>query len=319
MWGIIGTWRMALEGIEKAGMMLQEGADAGDAVETAVREVEDFPFYKSVGYGGLPNEEMEVELDAAYMDGDTLSIGAVAAIKDFANPVSIARRLSLERVNNLLTGDGAEKYAHKHGFERKNMLTDRAKIHYHNRLLEEKELKPYSGHDTVGMVCLDGKGKMTVATSTSGLFMKRKGRIGDSPISGSGFYVDSEVGGASATGLGEDVMKGCVSYEIVRLMREGKSPQEACETALEIFSGELKRRRGEAGDMSFVAMNNKGEWGAATNIENFSFVVSTQGHPPVVYLTKNIGGKCFHEPASREWMDDYMKTRTAPLERKNRG
>ena len=133
MWGIIATWRMAYEGIEKASEMLREGKDAGDAIETAVREVEDFPYYKSVGYGGLPNEEMEVELDAAYMDGDTLDIGAVAAIRDFANPVSIARRLSKEPVNNLLVGEGAEKYAHKEGFERKNMLTDRAKIHYRNR------------------------------------------------------------------------------------------------------------------------------------------------------------------------------------------
>ena len=136
MWGIIATWRMAYEGIEKASEMLREGKDAGDAIETAVREVEDFPYYKSVGYGGLPNEEMEVELDAAYMDGDTLDIGAVAAIRDFANPVSIARRLSKEPVNNLLVGEGAEKYAHKEGFERKNMLTDRAKIHYRNRKKE---------------------------------------------------------------------------------------------------------------------------------------------------------------------------------------
>ena len=151
MWGIIATWRMAYEGIEKASEMLKAGGDAGDAIETAVREVEDFPYYKSVGYGGLPNEEMEVELDAAYMDGDTLDIGAVAAIKDFANPVSIARRLSKEPVNNLLVGEGAEKFAHKEGFERKNMLTDRAKIHYRNRKKEiaQTEIKPYAGHDTV--------------------------------------------------------------------------------------------------------------------------------------------------------------------------
>ena len=93
MWGIIATWRMAVEGITKASEMLKNGGNAGDAIEVAVKEVEDFPYYKSVGYGGLPNEEMEVELDAAYMDGDTLDIGAVAAIKDFANPISIARRL----------------------------------------------------------------------------------------------------------------------------------------------------------------------------------------------------------------------------------
>ena len=231
MWGIIATWRMAVEGISKASQVLAEGGDAGDAIEIAVREVEDFPYYKSVGYGGLPNEEMEVELDAAFMDGDTLDIGAVAAIKDYANPVSIARRLSKEKVNNLLVGEGAEKFAHKEGFERKNMLTDRAKIHYRNRVKEVQalEIKPYSGHDTVGMVCLDTHGKMTSATSTSGLFMKKAGRVGDSPISGSGFYVDSKVGGASATGLGEDVMKGCVAYEIVRLMKDGMHPQAACE------------------------------------------------------------------------------------------
>lgn len=315
MWGIIATWRMAVEGITTASKMLKEGADAGDAIETAIREVEDFPYYKSVGYGGLPNEEMVVELDAAYMDGDTLDIGAIAAIKDFANPVSIAKRLSKEKVNNLLVGEGAEKFAHKEGFERKTMLADRAKIHYKNRLKEVKdlEIKPYSGHDTVGMVCLDSNGKMTSATSTSGLFMKKSGRVGDSPISGSGFYVDSKVGGASATGLGEDLMKGCVSYEIVRLMKEGMHPQEACEKAVNMFDLELKERRGKAGDMSLVAMNNKGEWGVATNIEGFSFAVATENEEPTVYLTKNVDGKCIHEVASQEWLDNYMQTRMAPL------
>lgn len=318
MWGIIATWRMAVEGITEADKMLKEGADAGDAIETAIKEVEDFPFYKSVGYGGLPNEEMEVELDAAYMDGDTLDIGAVAAIKDYANPISIARRLSHEKVNCMLVGEGAEKFAHKEGFERKNMLTDRAKIHYKNRVKEVKqqEISPYSGHDTVGMVCLDTHGKMTVATSTSGLFMKRKGRVGDSPISGSGFYVDSKIGGASATGLGEDLMKGCISYEIVRLMKEGKHPQEACEIAVNDLNKELIERRGKAGDLSLIAMNNKGEWGVATNIEGFSFAVATEGQEPIVYLTKNVDGKCIHEVASQEWLDNYMKTRTAPLEEK---
>jgi len=315
MWGIIATWRMAVEGISKADEMLKQGGTAGDAIETAIKEVEDFPYYKSVGYGGLPNEEMEVELDAAYMDGDTLDIGAVAAIKDYANPISIARRLSHEKVNCMLVGEGAEKFAHKEGFERKNMLTDRAKIHYRNRVKEvqEQEIKPYTGHDTVGMVCLDTHGKMTAATSTSGLFMKKKGRVGDSPITGSGFYVDSRVGGASATGLGEDLMKGCISYEIVRLMKEGMHPQAACEKAVNDLDKELKERRGKAGDLSLIAMNNKGEWGVATNIEGFSFAVATEDQEPIVYLTKNVDGKCIHEVASQEWLDNYMKTRTAPL------
>ena len=290
--------------------------NAGDAIETAIREVEDFPYYKSVGYGGLPNEEMEVELDAAFMDGDTLDIGAVAAIRDFANPVSIARRLSHEKVNSLLVAEGAEKFAHKEGFERKNMLTDRAKAHYRKRVKEMTQtLKPYSGHDTVGMVCLDEQGKMTAATSTSGLFMKKKGRVGDSPIAGSGFYADSKIGGASATGLGEDLMKGCISYEIVRLMGEGLHPQEACEQAVNRLDRELRERRGEAGDLSLIAMNNQGQWGVATNIEGFSFAVATESQEPTVYLVnRQPDGHCTFEVASQEWMDNYMKTRMAPIE-----
>lgn len=317
MWGMIATWRMAVEGITKGAELLKDGKDAGDAIETAIREVEDFPYYKSVGYGGLPNEEMEVEMDAAFMDGDTLDIGAVAAIKDFANPVSIARRLSHEKVNSLLVAEGAEKFAHKEGFERKNMLTDRARAHYRKRVKEvaAQEIKPYSGHDTVGMACLDMNGKMTAATSTSGLFMKKKGRVGDSPISGSGFYADSKRGAASATGLGEDLMKGCISYEIVRLMGEGMHPQEACETAVNKLDAELKERRGAAGDLSLIAMNNKGEWGVATNIEGFSIAVVTENLEPTVYLvTRRKDGHCTFEVASDEWMENYMKTRMAPIE-----
>lgn len=319
MYGIIATWRMALEGISKADSMLKNNESAANSIEEAIKAVENFEYYKSVGYGGLPNEEMEVELDAAFMDGDTLEFGCVGGVKDFANPVSIARSLMHYDANNFLVGQGAEKYASRHGFERKTMLTDCAKIHYHNRIKEitNTELKPYSGHDTVGMVCLDTAGHMTCATSTSGLFMKHPGRLGDSPVCGSGFYVDSFVGGASATGLGEDVMKGCVSYEIVRLMKEGMHPQQACEKAVHDFDLELKRRRGKAGDMSLIAMNNKGEWGCATNIEGFSFVVATEKQAPTVYLVNHDkDGKCTFEVASKEWMDNYMATRTAPLVRK---
>ena len=231
---------------------------------------------------------MVVELDAGYMDGDTLDIGCVGAIQDFANPISIAKALSKETVNNFLVGAGAIKYAQQNGFERRNMLTKSAERFYHQRVkeIQDRQLNPYSGHDTVGMVCLDQDAHMCAATSTSGLFMKHAGRVGDSPIPGSGFYVDSAVGGACATGLGEDVMKGCVSYEIVRLMKDGKTPQEACEQAVKHFDAELRKRRGNAGDMSLIAMNNKGEWGVATNIEEFSFVVATSQLKPTVFLAK---------------------------------
>lgn len=316
MYGIIATWRMAKEGIELADEMLKKGEVSGKAIETAIKAVEDFPYYKSVGYGGLPNEEQIVELDAGYMDGDTMSVGALGAIKDFANPISIAKKLSEEKVNNLLVGAGAEKYAKEMKFEEKEMLTDRAKAFYHKRKKEmDQELKPYDGHDTVGMVCLDTSGTVTAATSTSGLFMKRSGRVGDSPIVGSGFYADSEVGGATATGLGEDLMKGCISYEIVRLMKEGLTPQAACEKAVTELDRKLREKRGEAGDLSVVAMNCKGEFGCATNIGGFSFSVATQEQEPVVYLvTREEDGRCSFREADQEWLEEYMRVRMAPVQ-----
>ncbi len=308
-WGIIGTWRMSLEGIMEAEKLLKDYGSSLDAVEIAVKMVEDCPEYRSVGYGGLPNQECEVELDAAFMDGDSLSIGAVGGIRDYKNPVSIARSLMSEKYNIFLTGQGAEKYAHKMGFERMNMLTDYSKKEWERKTKENKEnnLKPYDGHDTVGIVGLDRNGKMAVATSTSGLFMKKPGRIGDSPISGSGFYVDSEIGGASATGLGEDIMKGCISYEIVRLMGEGFHPQEAAEKAVYAFNEKLIKRRGKVGDISVVCMNNKGQWGVATNINKFSFVVATKGEDPTVYIASNSNGRTVYVKATQEWIDTHTE------------
>ena len=204
MWGMIATWRMAVEGITKGAEMLKDGGDAGDAVESAIREVEDFPYYKSVGYGGLPNEEMEVEMDAAFMDGNTLDIGAVAAIRDFANPVSIARRLSREKVNSLLVAEGAEKFAHKEGFERKNMLTDRAKAHYRKRLKEMSDqaaLQEASGK----LIRVGVKGILPQALFQTGLILaqlalngRHGGVNGDKHIRGAFRHTDD--GGAGTDG-----------------------------------------------------------------------------------------------------------------------
>ncbi|WP_330111390.1 N(4)-(beta-N-acetylglucosaminyl)-L-asparaginase [Cetobacterium somerae] len=308
-WGMIATWRMASEGVTLGSEMLKNGGKCQDALEEAVKFVEDYPFYKSVGYGGLPNEECEVELDAAFMDGKTLSIGAVASIKDFKNPISIARKLSADRYNIFLVGAGAESYAHKNGFVRQNMLTERAKKTWELRVkeIQEKNLSPYDGHDTVCMIALDKDEDMAVATSTSGLFMKKKGRVGDSPVSGSGFYVDNEIGGAAATGLGEDIMKGCLSYEVVQRMKKGEHPMEAAQKAVDEFSETLRKRRGKAGEISIVAMNNKGEWGIGTNVE-FTFCVGTETEKPQVYIsTPQENGEIKIEVASEEYMRAYKE------------
>lgn len=201
------------------------------------------------------------------------------------------------------------------------MLTERAKKTWEIRMKEinEKNLSPYDGHDTVCMIGLDSEKDMAVATSTSGLFMKKRGRVGDSPVSGSGFYVDNEVGGAAATGLGEDIMKGCLSYETVQRMRNGMSPMEAAQSAVEDFSVQLRRRRGVAGAISVIAMNNKGEWGIGTNVE-FTFVASTSEEEPKVYLANPVFNEdktvkeVKIEVASKEYMEEYKRNIQKPLE-----
>ncbi|WP_125764251.1 N(4)-(beta-N-acetylglucosaminyl)-L-asparaginase [Companilactobacillus hulinensis] len=313
---MIGTWRMAYEGLSKGMELMKNGGNSNDAVETAIKEVEDYPFFKSVGYGGLPNANGLVEMDSAFMDGDTFAVGAVAGISDIKNPISVSRKLSGEHFNSFLVGQGASEYAVLNDFERKGMLTARAKKIWEKRKreIEEKNLSPYDGHDTVGMVSLDSKGSMAVGTSTSGLFMKKPGRTGDSALVGDGFYCDSEIGGAAATGLGEDIMKGCLCYEIVRLMGTGLTPQEACDQAVYPFVEKLKKRYGKVGEFSLVALNNKGEWGVATNVE-FTFAAGDNEHAPKIMMANpGENGTTVIEPITQEWLDAYEKRIKAPID-----
>lgn len=315
-WVTIATWCMSYEGVQTASKMLQEGKSSGDAVEKLINQVEAYPYYKSVGYGGLPNEEGVVEMDAAFMDGDTLAQGAVGGIQNVKHAVSVARSLSKQHYNSFRVGAGATKYALLHGFEMTNMLTKRAKARWQKQLQEQqsRNLPAYNGHDTVGAITLDNNNSMSVATSTSGLFMKKAGRIGDSPLSGSGFYVDSEIGGAAATGLGEDIMKGCLSYEIVQKMGAGQSPQQACDQAVYSFVHKLKKRYGKAGEFSLIALNNKGEWGVATNVEFTFSIASEQQNPQILIAHPAQQQTTKIESVTQDWMDAYEKRIKASLE-----
>lgn len=306
-WATISTWRMSYEGLLKAAEALKKGKHAGDAVEDLIKAVEAYPLYKSVGYGGLPNEDGIVQMDAAFMNGDTLAQGSVAAIENVKHAVSVARLLSKNKTNSFLVGPGASKFAMQNGFEMTNMLTDRAKKIWQKKLheLQSQPAHPYDGHDTVGAITLDKAGSMATATSTSGLFMKKNGRIGDSPLSGSGFYADSKIGAAAATGLGENIMKGCLSYEIVRKMANGDSPQQACDNTVYPFIQKLKQRYGTVGEISLIALNNKGEWGVATNVE-FSFcVASSNEHAQILLANPDEHNTTKVEAASQAWLDDY--------------
>jgi N4-(beta-N-acetylglucosaminyl)-L-asparaginase len=306
MYGIIATWRMALEGAQEGLDLLKKNHCILDALEKAVIEVENHPDYHSVGFSGLPNVLGEVELDAAFMDGDSLKIGAVAGLGNYKNPVSLARRLLNRRCNNFLVGPGAEAFAERHGFKKERLLTPEAESQWQRKKDSMNDLMPYDGHDTVGMVGLDKKGKMAAATSTSGLFLKDQGRVGDSPLSGSGYYADSEIGAATATGLGEDIMKGCISYQIVEKMKM-MSPQEAADQVVQTFSKSLKMRHQPVGDISVVCMNRKGEWGAATNTNHFSFVVANGDQPGVVFIARCQDHKTIYERASQEWIRTHTE------------
>ncbi len=310
---MIATWSMAYDSLVKEYEEQKNGTKSiNDSLVDAVCMVEDYPFYKSVGYGGLPNRHGRLQLDASFMEGDTMKVGAVAAMEGFANPIKVAHKLKDYKFNSFLVGRGAEEFALKEGFEEKAMLTKRALHLYEERKkeIEKTDLTPYSGHDTVCMVGMDKKGSVSAATSTSGLFMKEKGRVGDSPISGSGFYANSSSGACAATGLGEDIMKTCISYEVVRKISEGMSPQEAANLAVDEAKKELLAKYGECGDISIVCCNNKGEYGSATTIEEFSYVAFNDQQEPIVMLVNN---KHEHWSASKEWLKNYYDQRHKEL------
>lgn len=274
MYQIIGTWKMSFLGIETAAAGLASGGTAGDAVEQAIVQVEDDPAFMSVGYGGLPDRDGHVKTDAAYMDGNALRAGAVMSVESVANPIRLARKLCGRKTNWLLAGRGAEQTAISFGLPMKDMRTEASMRKWQAKQAKAPEqLTAYTGHDTVCVLALDHDGGMVAGTSTSGLFLKEPGRVGDTPIIGSGFYCDARYGAAAATGLGEDIMRGCLSYEIVSLMRRGASPLEACQEALEFLTARKIEMGEDAGAISLIALNPAGETGAATTLEIFPYTV----------------------------------------------
>lgn len=273
MRAMIGTWQMSLDGMRDGWAVLENGGSAGDAVQTAIMRVEDEPAYTSVGFGGLPARDGHVYLDAAWMDGRSLRMGGVMSAENIRNPIRVARALCGRETSCLLAGRGAEQFAISQGLPMRDMRTEASLGQWREELQKEAhQMDAYKEHDTVCVIALDDTGSLIVGTSTSGLFMKEPGRVGDSPIIGSGFYADARYGAAAATGLGEDIMRGCLSYEIVSLMKRGLSPREACEEALRGLV-ERKLALGEdEGSISLIAMNPRGEYGAATTLRIFPFV-----------------------------------------------
>lgn len=279
MFRLIGTWRMSLHGIREAAGMLMKGEKTDDAVIHAVKQVEDEPSFTSVGYGGLPARDGHVYCDASFMDGESLRLGAILSAEGIRNPVEAARLLCGRSTNCVLAGRGAEQFAINSGLPVRDMRTEHSLQRWQEEVSCQKNMAPlqaYRGHDTVCVLGLDASGRMVSAASTSGLFMKEPGRVGDSPLVGSGFYCDARYGAAAATGLGEDIMRSCLSFSIVSDMRRGASPALACARAV----NELKRDKEERGEydssFSVIALAPDGSFGAATTLPVFPFALATE-------------------------------------------
>lgn len=285
MYAIIGTWKMCYGGVKDGFRMLEQGKCAHEAIAQAVTTVEDDPRFTSVGYGGLPGRDGRVTLDAAFMNGRTLRYGGVIGVERLQNPILAAIKLSERKMNCLLAGSGAEDFALSAGLKFRDMHTENAIRRWRKAILEEDSTsEAYRGHDTVCVIALDDSGDLCVGVSTSGLFMKVPGRVGDSPIIGSGFYCDARYGGAAATGLGEDIMRGCLSHDAVALMRDGATPQQACDTALHRLRSRMRELDDADGGMSLVALNPEGQFGASTTIDLFPFVAAREGEGAALYL-----------------------------------
>lgn len=268
---VLSTWRHGVAANEAAWKILSGGGSALDAVEAGVRVSEADPEVSSVGYGGIPNSEGVVELDAAIMEGSSRAAGSVASIQSIKHPISVARKVMEKTRHVMLVGEGAKRFALAEGFPEEELLTERARKAHES--WKAKATGESEGKDTIGMVALDGKGRIAAACTTSGLGFKLPGRVGDSPIIGAGLYADTAAGGASATGIGEEVIKVCGSFLVVESMRSGASPQEACEaTILRILEGHPENREKQ---VAFIALGPAGEVGAASILPGFQYAVET--------------------------------------------
>lgn len=274
---VIATWdnRKATQaGIEQ----LQNGGSALDAVEAGARVPEGDPNDMSVGYGGHPDRKGIVTLDACIMD-HLGGAGSVTFLQGIKHPISVARKVMEETKHVMLSGQGALEFALSQGFQQENLLTDKAKMAWENwKARQETQAVNENNHDTIGILALDKEGHLCGACTTSGAAYKLHGRVGDSPILGAGMYVDGEIGGACATGLGELVMTTLGSFLIVELMRNGAGPQQACEEAI----GRIVKRyknwvEEDKLQVGYLGLNLNGEYGYYSIRKGYSVAVAQNG------------------------------------------
>ncbi len=270
---VLSTWNFGLKANEEAWKIIGSGGSALDAVEQGVRLVEADPEERSVGYGGRPDRDGRVTLDACIMDHQ-LNIGSVACLEHIKHPVSVARAVMEKTPHVMLVGDGALQFALEQGFKKEKLLTPDSEKEW-REWLKTADYKPVvniENHDTIGMIALDQKGNLSGCCTTSGMAFKMHGRVGDSPIIGAGLYVDNEVGAATATGHGEEMIRIAGCHLVVELMRQGRSPQEACEEAVHRVNKKQGARAKEI-QVGFIAINRLGDHGAYCLQPGFSYAL----------------------------------------------
>tara|TARA_R110000796_G_scaffold37722_4_gene95436 strand:- start:354199 stop:355185 length:987 start_codon:yes stop_codon:yes gene_type:complete len=283
---VVCTWNFH-NATAKAWEVLEKGGSSLDAVEQGVMTEEADVNNNTVGVGGRPDRDGHVTLDACIMDKDA-NCGAVLCMENIAHPVSVARKVMEKTPHIYLAGAGAEQFAYEQGFPKVDLLTEKSKQDWleWKKTSEYKPIINIENHDTIGMLAIDKNGDLSGACTTSGMAYKVRGRVGDSPMIGAGLFVDNEVGAATATGVGEEVVRTVGSFLIVELMRQGKSPQEACEEGVKRIMEKNKDKQDF--QIGFLAINKKGETGGYCIHPGFSYSMYTEegqiNHPAGSYI-----------------------------------
>lgn len=277
---VVSTWKHGLPANEAAWKILSKGGYSLDSVEAGARIPEADPKVITVGYGGIPDASGKVTLDASIMN-EKGNAGSVTYLQHIVHPVSVARLVMEDTPHVMLSGKGALKFAMEHGFKKENLLTPERKAAWKKWKKEKRgfsakiniENKQEDNHDTIGILAIDSKGRMSGACTTSGMGYKLPGRVGDSPIIGAGLFVDGDVGGAVSTGMGELVMKTLGSFLVVEFMRNGMSPKNACEQAVKRIVQKIPDY--QKFQIGYLAMNIHGEYGSYCIQPGFNYAVKS--------------------------------------------
>lgn len=286
---VISTWDHGLEANKEAWKVIADGGSSLDAVEKGVRVTESDLTNRSVGIGGRPDRDGNVTLDACIMDSNS-KCGAVACLEGIDHPISVARQVMEKTQHVMLVGKGAKDFALDCGFDKVKTPIKEVKKDWKKWKKENKELfkKPeinHENHDTIGMLAIDQYGKISGACTTSGWAYKMPGRVGDSPIIGAGLFIDDEVGGAVATGLGEAIIRIAGSHTVVELMRYGYAPEEACRMAVERIIEKHDDLDGL--QCCFIAVDKFGNYGGYSVYNGFNYALKTEDKEELIDAPSN--------------------------------